>query len=65
MKKKLNKELLDMRKKERIPVKVHEVLRSTGAQPARLYGLAKVHKKETPMILVLSIPRNCNHKLNK
>ena len=43
--KELNKELLDMRKKGKIPVKVYEALRSTGAQPARLYGLAKVHKK--------------------
>ena len=41
----LNKELLVMRKTPKIPVKVYETLRSTGAQPARLYGLAKVHKK--------------------
>ena len=44
--KELNKELLDMRKKGKIPVKVYESLRSIRAQPARLYGLAKVHKKE-------------------
>ena len=46
-KKKLNEELLDLRKKGKIPVKVYEALGSTGAQPARLYGLAKVHKKKT------------------
>ena len=63
--KELNKELLDMRKKGKIPVKVYEALRSTGAQPARLYGLAKVHKKETPLRPVLSIPGSCYHKLNK
>ena len=33
--------------KRKIPVKVYEALRSTGAQPAMLYGLAKVDKKET------------------
>ena len=46
--KELNKELLDMRKKGKIPVKVYKALRSTGAKPARLYGLAKVHKKRNP-----------------
>ena len=63
--KKLNKELLDIRKKGKIPIRVYETLRSTGAQPARLYVLAKVHKKETTLRPVLSIPGSCFHKLNK
>ena len=42
-----NKKLLDMRKKGKIPVKVYEALRSTGGQPARMYELFKVQKKET------------------
>ena len=63
--KELNKELLDMRKKGKIPVKIYKIFRSTGAQPARLYGLAKVHKKETPLRLVLFIPGSCYHKFNK
>ena len=54
-----------MRKKGKIPVKVYEALRSSGAQPARLHELAKVHKKETPLRPVLSIPGICYHKLNK
>ena len=62
--KELNKELLDMRKKGKIPVRVYEALRSTGAQPAKSYGLAKVHKK-TPLRPVLSIPGSCYHKFNK
>ena len=60
-----NKHLLDMRKKGKIPVKVYEALRYTGVQTPRLYGLAKVHKKETPLRPVFSIPGNCYHKLNK
>ena len=48
-----------------MPVKVYEGLRSTGAQPARLYGLAKVPKKESPLGPVLSIPGSCCRKLNK
>ena len=54
-----------MRKKRKIPVKVYEALRSTGAQPARLFGLDKVHKKDTPLRPVLCIPGSCYHKLNK
>ena len=48
MKKKLNKEQLDMRNKGKIPVKIYGALMSTGAQPSRLYGLAKVQKKRNP-----------------
>ena len=61
----LNKEFLDKRKKGKISVKVFEALRSTRAHPARLYGLAKVLKKEIPLRPVLSIPGSCYHKLNK
>ena len=42
-----NKELLDIRKKGKILVKADEDLRFAGAQPAMLYGLAKVLKKQT------------------
>ena len=62
---KKQKELMDMRKKGKTSVKVYEALRSTGAQPARLYGLAKVNKKETLLRPVLSIPGSCYHNLNK
>ena len=48
--------------KGKIPVKFYKALRSTGAQPARLYGLAQVHKKETPLRPVLSIPGSCYQK---
>ena len=37
--------------------------RSTGAQPARLYGLAKVHKQKTPLRPVLSLPGSCYENL--
>ena len=32
-----------------------------GSQPARLYGLAKVHKKDIPMRPVLSMPGSTYH----
>ena len=42
--KELNKEFLDKWEKIKIPVKVYGASRPTGAQPTRLYGLAKIHK---------------------
>ena len=38
---------------------------STGGQPAHLYGLAKVHKAETPLRPVLSLPGSSYENLNK
>ena len=38
---------------------------STGGQPARLDGLAKVHKAETPLQTVLSLPGSSYKNLNK
>ena len=40
-------------------------MRSTGGQPARLYGLAKVHKVNTPLGTVLSLPGSSYYNLNK
>ena len=41
----INKELLAMKKKYEISEALYTRLRSTGAQPARLYGLAKYTNK--------------------
>ena len=40
-------------------------MRSTGGLPARLYGLVKVHKVNTPLRPVLSLPGNSYYNLNK
>ncbi|XP_063728136.1 uncharacterized protein LOC134855525 [Symsagittifera roscoffensis] len=63
--KEINKELLAMKKKDEIDEAVYSRLRSTGGQPARLYGLAKVHKKGTPLRTVLSLPGSSYEHLNK
>ena len=34
-----------------------------GSQPARLYGLAKVHKKDIPVRRVPSMPGSTYHKV--
>ena len=40
-------------------------MRSKGGQPARLYGLAKVHKAETPLRPVLSVPGSSYENLKE
>ena len=54
--KELIKELLAMNKRDEISDQLYYKMRSTGGQPARLYGLAKVHKDEKPVRPVLSLP---------
>ena len=61
----INKELLAMKKKDEISEAMYNRLISTGAQPARLYGLAKVHKQGTPLRPVLSLPGSSYDNLNK
>ena len=41
----INKELLSLIKNKDISEHLYTKLRSTGSQPARLYGLAKIHKE--------------------
>ena len=63
--KELNKKLLAMNKRDEISDQLFSKMRSTGGQPARLYGLAKVHKDETPLRPVLSLPGSWYENLNK
>ena len=44
---------------------MYEKLRPTGSQPARLYGLAKIHKPLIPMRPVVSMPGSSYHKIAK
>ena len=60
-----NKKLLAMNKKDEISDQVYSKLRSREGQPARLYGLAKVHMAETPLRPVLSLPGSSYENLNK
>ena len=64
-KKNLNKELLAMNKKDEITEGLFASLKSTGSQPARLYGLAKKLKKYNPLRPVLSLTGSSYEKLKK
>ena len=48
--------LSELHDNHKIDTEMFEKLRPTGSQPARLYGLAKVHKGDMPMRPVLSMP---------
>ena len=41
----INNSLQQVMKQGKISDKIYQRLKSTGSQPARLYGLANVHKK--------------------
>ena len=45
--------------------KMYQRLRFTGSKPAILYGLANVHKKDTQLRPILSIPDSSYKNLNR
>ena len=59
------KQLSDMMKRGYISKEFYQKVRPVGSQPARLYGLAKVHKKESPLRPILSMPGSQYEKLSK
>ena len=61
----INSSLHQLMKQGKINENIYHRLRTTGSQPARLYGLAKVHKIRTPLRPVLSIPGSSYENLNK
>ena len=54
-------ELLNLRKNSKIDEELYQKLYPTGSQPARTYGLAKVHKTSVPTRPVLSMPGSAYH----
>ena len=54
-----------MNKRDELSDQLYSKMRSTGGQPALLYGLAKVHKNETPIRPVISFPGSSYENLNK
>ena len=57
--------LKEMFKAKSISQTLLDKLKPTGSQPPRLYGLAKVHKKDVPMRPVLSMPGSPYDKIGK
>ena len=59
----IDKELKDLKKGGKIDLAMYNKLHTVGSQPARLYGLAKVHKDVIPVRPVLSMPGTAYHKI--
>ena len=57
--------LQDLKKSGAIDKTLYKELYPTGTQAPRLYGLAKIHKEDTPMRPVLSMPGSAYHTVGK
>ena len=55
--------LTKLLKEQKITEELYHTMKPRGSQPARLYGLAKVHKKDIPVRPVLSMPGSAYHKV--
>ena len=61
----INSSLLELTKSEAISDNSYQQCPSVGGQPARLHGLAKVHKKDAPLRPIVSIPGYAYDRLEK
>ncbi len=59
----VNDVLKGLREEGKVSNGLYYKLKAKGSQPARLYGLAKVHKDDTPVRPVLSMPGSTYHKI--
>ena len=55
--------LKDLKNQNKINETIYNTMHPTGSQPARLYGLAKVHKDSIPLRPVLSMPGSVYHPI--
>ena len=60
---KIQRRLLQMHKDDLLPTGVYEVIRPTGSQRPRMYGLPKIHKKDVPFRPILSMTGSAQHQL--
>ena len=51
----IQRRLLRLHKHGLLPTNLRELIRPTGSQPPRMYGLPKTHKKDVPLRPILSI----------
>ena len=61
----IQRRLLELKKKNLIPVRVYEAIRPTDSQRPRMYGLANTHKKDMPLRPILSMTGSTQHQLVK
>jgi len=61
----LNKLLSKLKYEKLITAKMYDVLRCSGSQPCKIYGLPKVHKDNVPLRPVLSMIGSAQYKVAK
>ena len=59
----ITEELKTLKANQKIDEDLYQKLHTTGSQPPRLYGLAKVHKAMIPSRPVLSMPGSVYHQI--
>ena len=57
--------LLQLHKDDLLPANLHDLIRPTGSQLPRMYGLPKAHKKDVPLRPILSMTGSAQHQLAK
>ena len=62
---KLTRFLLNLKKSNKISENLYQRIRPSGSQPARLYGLPKIHKQNYPLRPVYSSINSFNYNLSK
>ena len=55
--------LKNLKNADKITENLYNRLKPIGSQPARLYGLAKIHKQDVPLRPILSMPGSAYHKI--
>ena len=61
----INNALKKLCQEGRLDDDLRKKLKSTGAKPARIYGLAKVHKEDVPLRPIVSMPATAYDNLGK
>ena len=56
--------LKNLKNSGKITEALYDRIKPVGSQPARLYGLAKIHKANVPLRPILSMPGSAYHKIS-
>ena len=65
IKSRIQRRLLQLHKDDLLPANLYDLIRPTGSQQPRMYGLSKTHKKDKPLQPMLSMTGSAQHQLAK
>ena len=61
----IQRRLLQLHKDDLLPANLYDLIRPTGSQRPRMYGLPKTHKKDVPLRPIQSMTGSAQHQLAK